>query len=70
MDGEAESMNGSVKAKALSSEEPALRNDDQLIALIEKLLAKGLDELWDALTPEERRRVFPSLIVEHISSTY
>ena len=43
---------------------------NELNIIINYRLDKSLDRLWDALTPEERKVVFPNLIMEYISSTY
>ena len=47
-----------------------MKTDDELFALISKYLDTGCERLWDALTPEERRKVFSELIIEHIESTW
>ena len=47
-----------------------MKTDDELWRLIEKYLKEGLEELWDELTPEERRRVFPNLILEVVEANY
>jgi len=47
-----------------------MRDIEELMTLIEKELEDAVGNLWDALTPEERRRVFNSLIIEWLSSNY
>ena len=47
-----------------------MRDEEELIGLVEKHLDSALGDLWDALEPEERRKVFPALIAEFVGSNY
>lgn len=47
-----------------------MKDDNELMGLIEKYLTSGLDDLWDALIPEERKQVFVRLISEYVGATY
>ena len=53
-----------------------MKDDDELIELINKHLADPLDELWDSLTPKERGVVFrgssvkASLIEDYVGVNY
>ena len=46
-----------------------MKTDDEILELIEKYLADGFEELWDALLPEERGSI-SRLVAEYVSSTY
>ena len=45
------------------------KTDEELFELIRKYLDDGCGELWDRLIPEERRKVFPQLILEYLETT-
>jgi len=47
-----------------------MKDEDELMELIEKHLESGLDDLWDSLTPEERSVVFVRLISEYVGANY
>ena len=47
-----------------------MKTPDEIMDLIQENLSDGCDNLWDALTPEERRRAFTKLIIEWLESTY
>ena len=48
-----------------------MKDDGELLELIKKCLTDGLEELWDSLTPEERKTVFrKGLISEFIGANY
>lgn len=48
-----------------------MKDSYELMELIEKCLASGLDDLWDSLTPEERKVVFQKgLLWEYIGVNY
>jgi len=47
-----------------------MKDDNELMELIEKHLESGLDDLWDSLTPEERGQVFSQLITEYVGANY
>ena len=47
-----------------------MKTDNELLELIDLHLAYSLGNLWDTLSPEERRRVFNQLINEYISVNY
>ncbi len=47
-----------------------MKDSGELLELIEKHLESGLDDLWDSLTPEERKIVFVGLISEYVGANY
>lgn len=47
-----------------------MRTDDELFEMMEKYAKDSLNRLWDELTPEERRRVFPGLLNEWVEVTF
>jgi len=47
-----------------------MKDDNKLMELVEKHLSSGLEDLWDALIPEERMRVFNRFIIEYVGVTY
>jgi hypothetical protein len=47
-----------------------IRTDEELLALIEKRLDISCNHLWDDLEPEERKKVFTTLILEYLESTF
>jgi hypothetical protein len=50
--------------------EVRMKTDEEIMELIQKCLASGMDRLWDQLLPEERMKAFPKLILEWVESTY
>ena len=47
-----------------------MKTDDELWKITEDTLSGKLDALWDKLTPEERRKVFPQIIYEVVEANY
>lgn len=47
-----------------------MRDNNELMNLVERFLLASCDSLWDELTPEERQQVFPSLIKEYVEANY
>ena len=49
-----------------------MKTNEELLALIKQHLDEGFGNLWDALTPEERQKVFRELdlISEYLSITW
>jgi len=47
-----------------------MRNSEELMEIIQKHLEEAVEDLWIALTPEERRVVFNALINEWLGANY
>jgi len=47
-----------------------MRDENKLMALVEIFLLSSCDDLWEELTSEERRQVFPKLITEFVEANY
>lgn len=47
-----------------------MKTNDEIMELVEKYFESACDNLWDALTSEERRQAFPKLISEYIGANY
>lgn len=43
---------------------------DEIMKIIAEKLEEPLQDLWDALTPEERREAFSKRIIEYVESTF
>ena len=41
-------------------------SEDEILELIEEKLEDALGDLWDVLTPEERKEAFSRLIIEYL----
>ena len=47
-----------------------MRTDDELLEVIKEKTDNALGDLWDALTPEERGKVFKQLLAEFVECNY
>lgn len=47
-----------------------MKTNEEIMELIEKHFESACDNLWDDLTPEERRQAFPNMISEYIGANY
>ena len=47
-----------------------MMSDDEIMEVIAQKLYSPLNDLWDVLTPEERKEAFTRLIVEYVEATF
>ena len=47
-----------------------MKSETEIMALISEKLEDALDELWDVLTPAERKRAFSGLVSEYVMCNY
>lgn len=45
-------------------------SDDEILKLIEEKLSDACGNLWEVLTPEERREAFNRLIIEYLGANW
>jgi hypothetical protein len=47
-----------------------MMSDDEMMEIIENKLQDPLGDLWDCLSPEERKEVFSRLIIEYLGDNW